>query len=200
MAIALQFRSRLWGRYQNTPHGQVLTSHWETEATDFGDAFDICRQITAQLVGPSPWSNFLCRLNSVGHAYYRWQIGLVGHGFLIDQRLSPTDFHGIRPYIFSKGFLAEFVAAKVNWHTSGNRLHYTQLSQRFQDDFTEDRIWFAIRTQIQIWAQSNLSLRTLANGSPFYFVNRSTGNVFRKPNTFSVDDRPSRQLHRREEV
>lgn len=158
---------------------------------------DICRQITAQLVGPSIWSNRLCILNPVGTSYYRWQIGLVDHGFLVDQTLGPTGFQGQRPWILSRGFLAEFVAAKINWHTTSKRLHYTQLSNRFHNDFTNNHLWFALRPNLIDWALSNLLTRTLMNGTPWYFVCRSKGQVFRKPTGFSIDDHPSRQLHRR---
>lgn len=178
----------------------TITSYWETWLPESFRDVMICRAISGELVGNTDWTFRLRSLLPVACFLRRWRIGPDGGGFLDDRRLSGTLYEGTRLPILTPGLVRPILQGKINWIAPGQRTHYTQIPMSFEVDWEADEIWLPYLGLLRDWASVNLSTFPIFADYNFHFTCRDSEGNFRRPIAFSIDERPSRQLHRRERI
>lgn len=192
----IDFRSRLTMKGPFARRS-LTTFYWRAVTTNNQKTLHVAEEIASQLFADNTFVGKWLNLMPWGSYVSRFQIGPVHSGFPVDHNFPAGEFEGTRLLILFPGLQQPWINSRITWHTSSRRPHYTQVPHTWEHDFTNDQIWFAYRTALHQFASPNLSSRTLASGGTFYLVCRHVTGSMLRPFAYTVEERPTRQLHRR---
>ena len=178
----------------------LYTYYYRAEVASGRDRYQIANDLADVLLLPNDWAFFLRHLMPFGTFLRNFEVSTVSGLDLVTRQLGGPDYEGTR-FFLGPTLCVSFITARIRWLVDNvTSVHYSQFSYLWELDWDGDYLTGLVRLLLRNFADAHARTKNSPHGDSFIPCVRIKGGILRPIVGFRVDEKFSRQLHRRKRV